>query len=118
MRRHGELERAVNEVLWDAESPCSVRDVQERLADPNLAYTTVMTVLDRLARKGLLRRERVGRAWYYSAMLSREAYVARVMLDALDGAADRDAALVHFAQGVSAEEARLLRESLSDGGAG
>lgn len=113
VRGRGELERAVVEVLWHAEAPCSVRAVHDALADPELAYTTVMTVLDRLTRKGLVRRERVGRAWHYRAASSREAYIAELMREALDRADDRDAALVHFARSVSPAEAAVLRASLS-----
>lgn len=114
MRGRGELERAVIEVLWRAATPSSVRSVHEALADPALAYTTVMTVLDRLARKGLVRRERVGRAWRYRAASSREAYIADLMREALDRADDRDAALVHFARSVSPAEAAVLRASLPE----
>ncbi|MGH8573296.1 MAG: BlaI/MecI/CopY family transcriptional regulator, partial [Gammaproteobacteria bacterium] len=46
----GELERAVMEVLWDRDEPFVVRDVVRVLAGRGLAYTTVMTVLDRLAK--------------------------------------------------------------------
>jgi predicted transcriptional regulator len=114
VRGRGELERAVIEVLWRAAAPCSVRTVHEALADPELAYTTVMTVLDRLARKGLVRRDRVGRAWHYRAASSREAYIADLMREALDRADDRDAALVHFARSVSPAEAAVLRASLPE----
>ena len=50
----GELEQRVMVLLWQAGEPLSVVDVQGLLArDRDLAYTTVMTVLDRLAKKGL-----------------------------------------------------------------
>ncbi len=63
----GELEQAVMEVLWESPTALSVRDVQAALAgDRDLAYTTVMTVMDRLAKKGQLLRELDGRAWRYS----------------------------------------------------
>lgn len=62
----GELEHAVMGILWSRQEPLSVRDVHERLsAERDLAYTTVMTVLDRLAKKGLATRNRVRRAWLY-----------------------------------------------------
>ena len=66
MVSRGELEQQVMVLLWRAGEPLTVADVQELLArDRDLAYTTVMTVLDRLAKKGLARRERRGRAWCY-----------------------------------------------------
>lgn len=63
----GELEQLVMSVLWRARTPLLVRDVQEglRAYERDLAYTTVMTVMDRLAKKGALDRELEGRAWRY-----------------------------------------------------
>lgn len=67
----GELEQAVMDVLWTSSTALSVRDVQAALADErNLAYTTVMTVMDRLAKKGQLHRELDGRAWRYRTVYS------------------------------------------------
>ena len=62
----GDLEQAVMEVLWASPAAMSVRDVHAALSrDRELAYTTVMTVMDRLAKKGQLQRELDGRAWQY-----------------------------------------------------
>jgi predicted transcriptional regulator len=116
MSRLGELERAVMEVLWERALPATAREVARTLADRDLAYTTVMTVLDRLAKKGFLQREQVGRAWSYTPTASREAYITRLMLDALDLTGDRDAALVRFAHSVSGAEAEVLREALDEVG--
>lgn len=81
----GELERAVMEVLWQTDAALSVRDVHAALADRDLAYTTVMTVLDRLAKKGICSRELEGRAWLYRpARTCVELHVAEV-LDLIDG---------------------------------
>jgi len=66
----GHLEVSVMEVLWDRGESC-VRDVVQRLTRP-LAYTTVMTTLDRLYKKGLLIRHKPDRAFFYSPKLSRE----------------------------------------------
>lgn len=112
MTRLGELERAVMEVLWDRGTPATVREVAEALRDRDLAYTTVMTVLDRLAGKDMVERERAGRAWSYRPAASREAFIAQLMLDALDLAGSRDAALVRFARSVSGTEAEVLRAAL------
>ncbi|MFC0628433.1 BlaI/MecI/CopY family transcriptional regulator [Kribbella deserti] len=109
----GDLERLVMEQLWASPDALTVREVHERLADSrDLAYTTVMTVLDRLAKKELTSRERDGKAWRYRAAAPREELVADLMRDALDGAGDRRAALVRFVDQVSDEEAALLREAL------
>ncbi|MFY1634178.1 BlaI/MecI/CopY family transcriptional regulator [Solwaraspora sp. WMMB335] len=117
MTRLGELERAVMDVLWDrdpAAGAVTVRDVADALQERDLAYTTVMTVLDRLAGKGMVSRERSGRAWRYQPAASREAYIAQLMLDALDLAGSRDAALVRFARSVTGSEAEVLRAALTD----
>lgn len=66
----GSLELELMEILW-SRSECSVRDVVEKLPRP-LAYTTVMTTLDRLYKKGLLNRHKSSRAFLYSAHLSRQ----------------------------------------------
>jgi predicted transcriptional regulator len=108
----GELERAVMDVLWARSAPSTVRDVTSRLADRELAYTTVMTVLDRLVKKGFAVRERDGRAWSYSPAASREAYISRLMRDALTLTGNPEAALVHFARSVSEAQADALREAL------
>jgi predicted transcriptional regulator len=100
------------DVLWETTSPLTVRAVSERLTERDLAHTTVMTVLERLAKKGFALRERDGRAWLYQAAASREAYVTELMLSALDQAGDRQAALARFAESVSDSEARALRSAL------
>jgi predicted transcriptional regulator len=107
------------EVLWarvDAgHGAATAREVGRALADErDLAHTTVMTVLDRLAKKGFLHRERDGRAWRYRPVASRESYVAELMLGALDLTGDRDAALAHFARSVSGDEAEVLRRALDE----
>ncbi|MGP3968178.1 BlaI/MecI/CopY family transcriptional regulator [Streptomyces sp. 6N223] len=112
MRRSGELERAVMDVLWEAEGALTAKEVLAALPDQGLAHTTVITVLDRLARKGTARRERTGRSWRYTPAASREAYVSSLMMDALGQAGDREAVLVHFAHAVSTPEAQALREAL------
>jgi predicted transcriptional regulator len=112
VNRLGDLERAIMDVLWETEAPLTVREVSARLPDRNLAHTTVMTVLDRLAKKGFARRQRDGRAWRYCPAATREAYVAELMLTALDQTGDRSAALARFARSVSGPEAVALREAL------
>ena len=113
MNRLGDLERAIMEVLWQTDSALTVRQVSNGLDQRELAHTTVMTVLDQLAKKGFARRERDGRAWRYRPAATREAYVAELMLTALDQTGDRVAALARFAQSVSGAEAEVLREALT-----
>lgn len=115
MNTFGELERSVMEQLWAAPEPQSVREVHQALtAERDLAYTTVMTVLDRLAKKTMVARTQAGRAYLYSPAQRREELVAEVMHTALEGdSADRTAALVEFVGRVSADEAETLRAALA-----
>lgn len=112
MAKLGELERAVMDVLWGHREPMSVRAVHGELAGRSLAYTTVMTVLARLAAKNVVYRERSGRAWLYAPRVSRDEYVTGLMLEALAMTGDRDSALIHFAHSVSTAEADALRAAL------
>lgn len=72
----GRLEREVMEVVWGGDE-LAVRDVQARLPR-QVAYTTVMTTLDRLFKKGFVQRRRQGRAFVYGATLAREETEASV----------------------------------------
>ena len=112
VRSLGELERAVMDILWTAERPLTARDVQDALAHRDLATTTVLTVLSRLERKGLVSRERDGRAHRYRSVSSREDHVAELMRDALDAAPDRGAALARFLGSIPDHECAALRDLL------
>jgi len=79
----GHLERDVMEVMWRVET-ATVRDVQERLPR-TAAYTTVMTTLDRLFKKGFVDRVRHGRAFVYRAAHSREQVETAVTTGLLTG---------------------------------
>ncbi|HEY2520530.1 MAG TPA: BlaI/MecI/CopY family transcriptional regulator [Streptosporangiaceae bacterium] len=114
MNRLGDLERAIMDVLWGTPQSLTVREVSAQLTERDLAHTTVMTVLDRLAKKGFARRERDGRAWRYRPAATREAYVTELMLTALDQTGDRSAALARFAKSVSGAEASALRGALDE----
>jgi predicted transcriptional regulator len=97
----GPLESAIMTVIWDADQSLSVRVVRERLdylaADgEEPAYTTVMTVMVILWRKGFLERAKCpghGSAWWYEAHISREEHLAAVIRQALDCAPDPAAVL-------------------------
>lgn len=105
------------DVLWASSSPLTVREVQEGLestGSPDLAYTTVMTVLDRLGAKDMVTRDRDGRAFRYVAARSREAATAELLHATLDSSGDRTAALVHFARTVDPAEAAALRAALDE----
>ncbi|MEB3023891.1 BlaI/MecI/CopY family transcriptional regulator [[Mycobacterium] crassicus] len=114
----GDLERAVMDHLWSAPESQTVREVHEALsAQRDLAYTTVMTVLQRLAKKNLVSQIRNDRAHRYTPVRARDELVAGLMVEALDQAADsgdRRAALVHFVERVGVDEADALRRALDE----
>lgn len=105
----GPLEREVMEIVWDAGGPMSVREVLGRLndqRDDDLAYTTVMTTLARLADKGLLRREKDGRSYLYEPTGDGPAAVAvRTVIERFG-----EAALAEFVDEANADP--QLRERL------
>ena len=113
MRQFGELEAVIMDRLWDWGRPALVRElVGELRPDRQLAYTTVMTVMENLYRKGWLRRERDGRAWRYEPTSSRSAYTAALMSDALSTSPDRRTALAHFVLQMSPHDVTLLQQAL------
>src|ERR1700735_2447390 len=102
MRRFGELEAVIMERLWQRGSPALVREIVDDLRPGRpLAYTTVMTVMENLHRKGWLRRERDGRAWRYGPTGSRSGYTAALMNEALGTSTDRRTALTQFSLEIS-----------------
>lgn len=99
--------------VWQWNRPVTVREVLVDLqSERDIAYTTVMTVLDKLHRKGWLRREQVGRAYRYEPVSSREAYTAALMNDAWATSDNPAAALVHFFGLMSPGQREALRAAL------
>jgi predicted transcriptional regulator len=110
MRGFGELEAVIMQRVWDHGRPVTVRELFDELArERAIAYTTVMTTMDNLHRKGWLAREKEGKAYRYTATASREEYSARLMREALDGAGDTQAVLTHFVAQMDGEESEVLR---------
>ena len=114
----GDLERAVMDILWSHGPDQSVRDVMDHLparGRKDLAYTTVMTVLDRLAKKGLTTRTRDGRAWRYTAASTRAELAATTLRSTLRSVkADRRLAMLHFLDDASPDELDDLRAALAE----
>ncbi|MFC0107352.1 BlaI/MecI/CopY family transcriptional regulator [Kibdelosporangium aridum] len=109
----GDLESAVMTVLWDAGEPAKVRDVLATLdTGKPLAYTTVMTVLDNLHRKGWVRRQLDGKAYLYEPALTRAEAATRALREVLDSSGDPEAVLLQFASTVSEREVEVLRSGL------
>ncbi|GIM93362.1 BlaI/MecI/CopY family transcriptional regulator [Paractinoplanes toevensis] len=110
----GDLEREVMTQLWDSAEPLTVRQVHEGLSrDRDLAYTTVMTVLDRLAKKGVVVQQKADRAYRYTPAQTREEMTASVMLDALTASPDQDAALAYFVGQLPADALAAAIEAAS-----
>jgi predicted transcriptional regulator len=125
--RLGALEREVMAVVWKA-GEINVREACQRL-DASVAYTTVMTTMDRLFKKRLLARRKVGRAFVYSATATREELegaVATELVQSLlqrhggeplpllsslvDAVSDRDRALLDDLERLIREKRRADRE--------
>ncbi|HEX6648520.1 MAG TPA: BlaI/MecI/CopY family transcriptional regulator [Pyrinomonadaceae bacterium] len=79
----GKLERRVLEETWRL-GEVSVRDIY-RAFDERIAYTTLMTTLDRLFKKNLLERRKESRAYFYSAVVSRDDLDRGIKEDVVDG---------------------------------
>ena len=110
MRGFGELEAVVMGRVWDHRGPVTVRDLFDELREGRpIAYTTVMSTMDNLHRKGWLARERDGKAYRYTAVASREEYSARLMREALAEAGDTEAVLSHFVASMDGGQAEALR---------
>ena len=106
----GKLEAAVMNVAW-THSPVTAREVCDRLTGPReRAYTTIMTTMDRLHRKGLLRREKDGMAWRYTPALGRAEF-ERAVADGLAAEilqAHGEAALAAFVDAAADADESLL----------
>lgn len=98
-------------LLWEGDTSLSANDVRDQLGE-DLAVTTVLTVLSRLEKKGLVRRERSTRPHRYTTTASREEHTVEMLNEVLGTASDREAVLARFIGGVSEEEAAALRRIL------
>jgi predicted transcriptional regulator len=112
MRSFGDLESRLMQILWSARTGLTVQEVIERLETP-VAYTTAITVIERLRAKGWLTREKHGRAFRYAATRTESQYAATLMSEALDEVDDRAGALLSFADRLTPDEAQRLREALA-----
>lgn len=114
------------DALWDSEGSLSANELRDRLAEAStppagrgsLATTTILTVLSRLEKKGFVTRDRGSRPHLYRATTTRTDHTARLMLEILGSASDRQAALARFIGTVSPEEAEALRQLLGAGSLG
>ena len=99
--------------VWARSAPVTVREIVDDLAATKpAAYTTVITVVERLRTKGWLQREREGRSYRYAPTRSEHEYVAHLMGEVLEESGNRSAALLSFAGQLDADDAMALREAL------
>jgi predicted transcriptional regulator len=114
----GVLERVITDYLSSVSESQTVRQVHAALnAQRPLAYVTVLTVLQRLVRKGLVVPNRDDRAHQYAAVSDHDDLIAELLFDALDVAGDpgrRETALMHFVDRLSEDEAATLLRALAE----
>ena len=113
-----DLEAEIMEVVWGQRwEEFAVADVHEWLEKSReIAYTTVMTTLERLHQKGqVVRSGDSPRKVRFHAAQSENEHASVSMMTALDGAEDRQAALLSFAGNLAAEDVELLRAAITSG---
>ncbi|MFZ4894382.1 BlaI/MecI/CopY family transcriptional regulator [Plantibacter sp. Mn2098] len=114
-RPRGELESLVLKALWSSSTPLSARDLQGTFDDPEAtpALTTLLTVLDRLVKKGnVIKEPAAGAGFVFSAAESESSYAADSMVTALLSSSDRSAALLRFAGQLGDQDVEALRKAL------
>ena len=120
LRQFGDLEAVVMDVLWAATGPMTVRHVHGEIGKTRqLAYTTVMSTMDNLFRKGWLLRDKVGLAYQYRPTMSREEHTAKLMRTVFESGGDSELILNFFLEQLGDDESGKLREAfqrLSTGG--
>ena len=109
----GSLESSVLEELWRSDEALTPAQVQTAI-DGDLAYTTVMTILTRLWKKGQVTRSRSGRAYAYAPSLTEAEFLAERMRDELRRTSDRSAVLSQFVDRLPKADTEALRELLSE----
>lgn len=110
----GDLEADIMEQIWK-QSPASVKVVHESLVQKRpIAYTTIMTVMGRLADKGLLKRQQEGRAYVYMPSFSREEFCSNAVSTVMDGLLGGfgEPVLSHFVDTVSDHDTATLDQLL------
>jgi predicted transcriptional regulator len=113
VRGFGDLEAEIMHRVWARDDPVTVRELfDEMRARRVIAYTTVMSTMDNLHRKGWLSRDKDGKAYRYTAVASREEYSARLMREAMAEAGDTEAVLSHFVAQMDGEQSQVLADVL------
>jgi len=112
-RDRGQLEADVMHLLWAADEPRTAKQLQADFGDEAPAVTTLLTVLDRLGRKGLVSRSDARTNITFTAARSESDHAVESMLSSLQATGDREAVLLRFAGDLDNEDAELLRRALA-----
>ena len=116
----GELEKEVMEVVWQSRHSTTVRFVFEFINKKRkIAYTTVMTIMGRLVKKGYLKTESSGKVYIYKAVLSKDKFLTKASQQIIKNFVSSfgDAAVAHFAQEIEKipeDKRKKLLEMLKD----
>ncbi len=108
----GGREAEIMEIVW-RNDPVSVAQVHEQLVRrEKVAYTTIMTIMSRMAHKGLLNRIRSGNAYVYSPAISREDFHRRVVEGVVDSLVESFAqpAISYFVERLAQQDEAVLAE--------
>lgn len=108
----GELEADIMEYIWE-HGACTVKTVHNHLIkERELAYTTVMTVMSRLAEKDMLQREQIGNAYRYQATISSDKFAQKIVSEVLDSLLGSfgEQTLSHFASHIGRVDEERLSE--------
>lgn len=109
----GSLENEVMEIIWKKDCEVSVRDVLDALAKRrDLAYTTVMTIMGRLEEKNILEKRKVGNAFIFKPVLSREEFTGQIVGGLIDDLLNdfSDTAVSHFIRRVEEKDRSVLEK--------
>ncbi len=110
LRQFGELEAVVMDLLWSREQPATVRSVHDTLIGTRqIAYTTAMSTMDNLFRKGWLLREKIGLAYHYRPTMSREEHSAKLMRTVFESGGDSALILNFFLDQIGDTDSPELR---------
>lgn len=116
----GDLESEIMEIVWQSEGAVSVHSVTDALQKKRkAAYTTVMTVMNRLVEKGLLSRQLKGQAYLYHSTLSKDKFLVRISRQIIKNFVSNfgEAAVAHFAEEVdrlTPQKRKQLQKVLKD----
>ncbi len=109
----GKLESEIMEIVWRKGCQVSIRDIYAEIqANRKIAYTTVMTVMGRLAAKNLLQKWPVGNTYYFLPAVTRDEFTRSVVGKVMDSLLDdfADATLAHFVQRVQKDDRETIRK--------